>query len=74
MNIPNPFDQNKFFKGPAGEYMVCPSLTQPRVFEVHDDHAGDLLATTKNRAGAEKLAALLAVVPITLKPMRESSG
>ena len=64
----------KFFEGPAGKYMVCGSLTKPGVFEVHDHHARELLATTESRAAAEKLAALLARTKIILKPGRESSA
>ena len=64
----------KFFEGAAGKYMVCSSLTKPGVFEVYDDHARELLATTESRAAAEKLAALLAKTKIILKPGRETSA
>jgi hypothetical protein len=66
--------EDKFFEGPGGEYLVSKSLTDKDVFEVHDDHAGNLLATTSNRAAAEALATLFAEVRFQIKPMRDSSA
>ena len=65
---------DKFFDGPAGEFIVCKSITKPGMFEVHDDHAGNLLAMTNNRAAAEQLATLLSEVRFIIKPTRASSA